>query len=115
MEATTDRELRSFDWLRTNKWSVETLFNFPIVEGKQLCKLCDEWEVIPNLTTHVRRHIREFKSMTERIKLENLEKAREARALANEEKQLERDLLPLTYKNPCIVCNKPIERTGRRG
>ena len=52
----TEAQLKSFDWLPIEQWSVDNLFNYYGVEGKKLCKVCDKWVSVGDLGTHVSKH-----------------------------------------------------------
>jgi len=86
----TDEELKSFDWLPLEQWSVDTLFNYFGVEGKKLCKLCDEWSSVGVLSEHVRKHKNARLALKKKEREIALERAREARKLKKEERDRER-------------------------
>jgi len=73
----TEAQLKSFDWLPIEQWSVDNLFNYYGVEGKKLCKVCDKWVSVGDLGTHVSKH------KAARIYLRKKE-AEEARKLGRE-------------------------------
>lgn len=87
----TEQELKSFDWLPLEKWSVDTVLNYYAVEGKQICKICDKGVSVSDRRDHVKAHVAARKRLREKERAEALERAREARRLKAEEKRLERE------------------------
>jgi hypothetical protein len=87
----TDAELKSFDWLPLERWTVDTLFNYFKVEEGHLCKLCDKYERVSKLSQHVKDHRNARLALKKREKEEAQKRATEARKLRQEEKRRERE------------------------
>lgn len=87
----TEAELKSFDWLPLERWSVETIFNYFKVKEGHLCKLCDKYERVSYLAHHVKAHRNARIALAKKEREEGLKKARETRALRAEEKRRERE------------------------
>lgn len=86
----TEEELKAFDWLPLDKWSVDTILNYYAVEGKQLCKICDKGVSVSDRRDHVASHVAARKRLKEKERKEALERAREARRLKAEERKKEK-------------------------
>ena len=82
----TEAELKSFDWLPLDQWTVERTFNTNIVNNKQLCKICDKWEAVSELKRHVKSHTEARKRIKKREREEALKRAREMRKLKKQER-----------------------------
>lgn len=87
----TEAELKTFDWLPLEKWSVDNILNYYAVEGKQICKICDEGVSVSDKRDHVKAHVAARKRLREKERAEALERAREARRLKTEERKKERE------------------------
>ncbi len=89
----TEEQLKSFDWLPIEQWDVDHLFNYFGVNAKKLCKICDKWVSVGDLSEHAKKHKNarlalKKKEVEEAIKI-GREKAAETRRLRKEAKERE--------------------------
>ena len=86
----TEAELKAFDWLPLEQWSVDTIFNYYGVNAKKLCKICDKWVSVGDLSEHVKKHkkarIDLKKKEAEEARRLGREKAAETKRLRKEER-----------------------------
>lgn len=83
----TERQLKSFDWLSIEQWTRDRILNFYIVDGKQNCKICDEWVDVIESDKHVESHKNARIRLKKKEKEEAQERAREMRRLRKEERE----------------------------
>ncbi len=87
----TESQLKSFDWLDLEQWDVDHLFNFYGVDGKKLCKICDKWVCVGDLTVHAKKHKNARIALKKKEHEEAMARAAETRRLKREEKARERE------------------------
>lgn len=83
--------LDAWAWLPLADWNPDRLIAFHRVEGKRLCKVCDEWLSFDEEASHIKTHIRfERKRRAERAEA-NKEAGLEAARAARAEKKVQRE------------------------
>lgn len=112
---TPEWKLIAFEWLPSDKWTIDTVMNNYEVNSKRYCKICDAWVPRSDCVAHVEFHVKEEQKMHDRILAERAEQRRLEKEAERLERGLAAPVVSKFYEAPCRVCNKPIRKTGRRG